>query len=1031
MEQFGLEDEVVSSPTTNFDFGNEDEVVQAPTQGQPQFSQNPIMRRMQETLDQNWVGRNLVGPAVSGIVNIPRNIAETVDVVATKALPEGNMVSRGARAITDAIPEADFAPNQGVVGDVVEFGAGMLGGGGVGVKLANMAAKALPTVNTTNKLAKAVSVGSGRLAKGAAFETGGVAATDIDAGTAFIGGNAALGDYTPDIIQNMGFDESGNVDDIRFEKKMNQIVEGLTLAGLGDVAGKVISKVWSGTVGPTASAVKRGVVNLFSPQKAQNDTMTDLVATLARVDPDNDPQGFKDAIARLKEITSDPTKRQHIFEFKSADSRLENVEVKRGTLDLVEDDVAQSGFRGLGMENENVDEIIRLRQFENAVKGSKLAAEELRPNRALQNTLEQTREVFGGESTVKPAAEAITSGLENKYIRPELENVGSLRVKSEDAQQALVDAISTDPFFADLAKDLVKYNPSVGKMADVQGQNLVNRIFANLDYMTKEKNTKFANPIMKEIKGSRKIVNEAIAEIDRLDSAMLPKSVRDRLANSDLSLFDLEEIANFNITDLIGSARNKETYRRADALGRFKQALTKDQIPYLRARHKRGDAAALKAIDDADEYYTKFLPWRTNPILMDVAESRWHDMGLQKPVESMRRVEQGIIESGTETGGSMYTDNMIDFMEREFANGSENVGVLTDFAIRNVAKDAQRILNSSGRLTPENVAPILSKLEKIGPVIQKADPIRYEQMIEFARGLQQNSIDMLDIDKIYGQAVKNLEGMEDRVYNSIAKEFYQRGSNIPLPENYDAFRQFFSSADNVGRIDELLNVVQGNPIAMDGIKSAYTKFLRDDFFSRAGTAVDRSNMLNLNNLREFADPEKGTYQIARKVLGDKYADQLRALVSHVYDVNARTKAGKDAMGIDPKSGARLSKTSVDKIITIVFGPLDRTGARLRTLTGQYVDAANMGNYAKAFIDEVLANPESFNQALVQLEKARTPLLSKQTKDMIYKSLIRGVFRRMGENPAPEPIPFEDQMNGLFGNTEGEVGERSEVPFSTR
>lgn len=993
------------------------------TSEQPQFSQNPTMRSVQKMLDNNWASRNIAGPALSGIANLPRNVAETVDVVATKVLPEGNMISRGARAVTDALPEVDFAPNKGVVGDVVEFAAPMFVGGGGMMKLATAAGNKMkaimPILNTQNKLGKAIVSGSGRLGKGVAFETGAVASTDIDAGTAFIGGNAALAPFTPEVIRDLGFDEEGNVDEVRFEKKMNQLIEGLTLAGAGDVAGKAVSKLWSGTVGPTATSVKRGIVNLFSPDKAQNQTMTDLVATIARVDPETDPKGFAEAMQRLKTIVSDPTKRNHIYDFADADPRLKNAEVKRSTLDLVEDDVAQRGFQGQGVENKNVDEIIRLRQFENAVKGSKLAAEELRPNRALQNTLDQTREVFGNEATVKPAAEGITSGLENKYIRPELENVGSLRVKSEDAQQALVDAISTDPFFADLAKDLVKYNPSVGKMADDTGKDLVGRLFQNLETMTTEKNNLFKMPIMKQIKGSPSIINKAIAEIDRLDPAMLPREVRDRLAKSDLSLFDLEEIANFNISDLQSAARNKETYRRADALGKFKKALTKDQTDFLKRRKKTGDAAALKAIKAADDYYTKFLPWRTNPILSDVAESRWHDMGLQKPVESMRRVEQGVIEAGTETGGSMYTDDMINFMEREFANGSEDVGVLVDFSIRNVAKDAQQILNRSGRLTPENVAPILSKLEKIGPVIQKADPIRYEQMIEFARGLQSNSIDMLDIEKVYDRAVKSLEGAEDKVYNNIAKEFYQKGSNIPLPENYEAFKQFFAGSTDTGRLNELLDVVSNNPIAMDGIKSAYTKYLRDDYFSRAGTAVDKSNMLNLNNLREFMDPEKAPYQIAKKVMGDKYADQLRALVGHVYDVNARTRTGKDMGGVNPDAGARLSKMSVDKLITLVFGPLDRTGARLRTLTGQYVESAKLGDYAKAFIDEVLSNPEAFDAALTKLQKANSPLVSKQNKQLIYKSLIRGVMRRMGESEAPEPTPFEDQMGSLFSN-EGEV-----------
>ena len=1067
MANFWENDAVVETPQGGGNFWENDPVVEAPTQQaapaptyqennptyvpsqkvitpQPQVSgalpqwltnilpkgnsPTPAPEVMGAGRYNTWTNENIVAPAIEGVINTPRNLAETAEILA----PEGSALKSMGQAITKNVPEVVLAPNKGATGEVVGAIAPIFLGGAGGLKLAGQAAtKVKGLINATSKMGKALEKGLTHVAKGFGFEAGGVAASDVDLGTGFVGKNSAFGDSEWNILKDWGFDTEGNPDEVRFEKKANQMIEGLIGAGVGDMATKIVSKLWTGTIGPSATAIKRGVVNLFSPDSAQNQTMTDLVATLKNIDPDTDPQGFANAIEQMKNILADPNKRKLVFDFAEADPRLPTTEVKKGTLDLLEDDIAEKGYRGPGVDNENVDEIIRLRQFENAVKGNKLSGEELQPNRALQNTLDQTREVFGGEATIKPAAEGITSGLEQKLIRPAQEEVGALRAAGEDTQQALVDAIKTDPFFVQVAKDLTKYNPSVGKMSDDVGMDLVQRLNQNYDEMTTVKNKLFSDPAMEAVIGSPRLIQEQIARIDRIDPTIIPKDLRAKLSGP-LTLRQMEEISNFNITDLIGAARNKETYKKADLLAGLKRSMTSDQIPYLRARHKKGDAAAIRAIDAADAFYQKYLPWRTNPILSDVADNyvkpdRFLTKNIQEPVEAVRALEEGVIESGTKTGGSVYTDQMVDFMENQFKNGAQDVDVLVDFALTNIAKDAQRILNTGGKLDVQSVGPILRNLEKIGPLLQKADPIRYEQLIQFGEGLQKNALKMEDIDSFIAGASKNLEGREAQVYDNIAQEFYSRDAfnqtRSVLPDNYESFKQLFASGDN-SRINQMLDVIKDNPIAMDGVKSAYTKYLRDEFLSRPGTALDKSNLLNIGSLKELSDPESAAYAQARMVLGDKYAENLRALTDHVYKINSRVKTGKELGGVDPKSGEKQSRMALDKIITLVFGPLDRTGARLRTLTGQYVDAANMSAYAKAFIDEVLANPQAFDDALTVLQTSRAGMVSAETKKMLRKSLYRGVLRRMGASDAPEPI--DQQTESLFG-TEG-VGKQSSVPF---
>jgi hypothetical protein len=1041
LANFWENDPVVEAPATGGNFWDSDAVEEPPVPSkevwtpkpsapQPEFMgapawltkmlpqrdvPAPVPEAMGAGAPAMWATENLVGPVVNAVVNTPRNLAETAEILSTP----GGMVNRAARSVIDTIPQVDVAPNKGIVGEGVEAIAPIFMGGSGGLKLAAAATKKVKSILPNLIKHKGIAKATERLAKGFGFEAGGVAASDIDLGTGFVGEKSAFGDSELNFLADWGFDEEGNVEEVRFEKKANQMIEGLTLAGFGDIAGKVVSKMWSGTVGPSVTAIKRGVTNLFSPDAAQNATMTDLVATLKNVDPD-DPAAFDAALDKLQDVTSDPATQKNLYEFAASNPKVENVEVKKGTLDLIEDDVADEGFRGTGKENANVDEIIRLRQFENAVKGNKLAAEELAPNRALQNTLDQTREAFGGQSTVKPAAEGITKGLEEKFIRPAQEEVGGLMATGMDAQQALVNSLKTDPFFVGVAKDLTKFNPSVGKMSDDVGTDLVERVFKNYDDMRKAKNDLFKDPALSTVRGSPTIINTVVAEIDRINPKLIPTDLRNKLGTP-MSLRDLEELANFNVSDLIGKARNKEAYKAAELLGKLKKSMTADQIPYMRKRHGKGDAAALRAIDKAEAYYKQYLPWRTNPILSDVADARFLSEGMQRPVEGMRAMEEGILESGTKTGGSVYTDNLVDFMETQFKNGSQDVEVLVDFALTNIAKDAQKILNAGGTLGAEHTGPILTALQKIGPLVQKADPIRYEQMIKFGEGLQKNAIDMDNFDSLINDATKRLEGQEGKVYDNIAKEFYSRDvanqTRAVLPENYESFKQVFASGDNA-RISEMLKVIEGNTVAMDGVKSAYTKYLRDDFLSRPGQALDKSNMLNLANMRQLADPESATYAQAKLIYGDEFAENLGALSDYVYKVNARTKAGKELGDVDAKSGDVAARKGLDKIITLIFGPLDRTGARLRTLTGQYVDSANMGQYAKAFIDEVLANPQAFNTAIKQLKASRSTMMSAQTKELLKKSIYRGIMRKMGESDAPAPSPLEDQTNELFGTGEG-------------
>jgi hypothetical protein len=309
----------------------------------------------------------------------------------------------------------------------------------------------------------------------------------------------------------------------------------------------------------------------------------------------------------------------------------------------------------------------------------------------------------------------------------------------------------------------------------------------------------------------------------------------------------------------------------------------------------------------------------------------------------------------------------------------------------------------------------ISAGENIAPLLKQADPRKLKELESLMTDIRNGLISSDALEPRIAELTKNVAQAEKSLYDETFKEFSV--TNKAIPNSYEGFKKLFTKAGNEGKLKEIMGFIGDDFVAQDGVKAALNDTLMNDYFFNSSGARMSSGARapNLAGINEFLQPNSSIRAYVRETMGAEAAELYGQSVSKIFDVT-KTTAGKQDLGMHLGEVDKNMGFALNRIITWVWGVLNPTAARVRTITSQYLNANPANPYLKDYLDKVMANSDLLIDIADEMIRAGgEPVLTQTQKDAIAKGLKRGAVSYLDNDNLNNQT--EQQTEEVFGNEE--------------
>jgi hypothetical protein len=217
-------------------------------------------------------------------------------------------------------------------------------------------------------------------------------------------------------------------------------------------------------------------------------------------------------------------------------------------------------------------------------------------------------------------------------------------------------------------------------------------------------------------------------------------------------------------------------------------------------------------------------------------------------------------------------------------------------------------------------------------------------------------------------------------------------------DGYTAFKKLLDDP-NAMRIGEdgatsgqLADIVRladesGDPVIRDALESAYARWLNDKLlnYTRGKGGARNLSEATVEKINSELSP---ALKYGDEIFKDK--PEVMQAIRTLVDDSTLVSIAKNAKGAASSSNtAELGAANqvVDRVITMVFGVLNRVGARLRIGSKAAMNAAYDTELRGQIIGRIMAEPDYFLEILKRVQKE--PTISRETYEMMRSWMVRG------------------------------------------
>lgn len=751
----------------------------------------------------------------------------------------------------------------------------------------------------------------------------------------------------------------------QWQKKWDLLGEGLIMGG---VFGAAATPLGAG-LRYVSSVVRKATTQWQSVPAQEKKIVLDLLHVFADIKDTDSPQIIREKMNRA--VSYIEKNRETLIKFSDLDSGVDNEKYINDTITALakELDPEMDGALLTGLES--------LRQSSISGKSPQLLDVMDAPARSLQRSLDNIADSRGDSENIPAARDTAITAKTEKEIVPIQQELARSQDDLVKATQKTEQLLARDPTFGPLIQKLgndvnIDFSGATVKQADT----ITNKLRDIWRDMTTKK-----NDLYKSI-GNAPIDRDGLDQFLAVHGENIPQDILSRLQMKDLDFQSLNQELGPRIGATIKGLKSDpaKNFGTIDALSRLQKHIDEDQLDFLAS--SGAEDVAERAKIAKDYFINQYKPYWRDGRLEDIAND-FQD--LNRPLTSQASARNTVTSTLIDPKNPDLSGQMVDVIERNI--GKEGTKEINDFALLNIAQDVQKFVNAKGKLSPEDAERFASTLDRVVPILQKTNPEQVPQLNNMLTNLRNNRFDTNELQDTIDRLSKDLKDKEEEIYGTFFKEFFggKSGAREKLPDSFKSMQELFNKDQNSDRIAEIKELVKDNPIAKQGFEAAYIKNLKKNL-EASGQTPGRLRQSNLAGLEDLLDPDSSTVKYGKEIFGDEYMTLIQKLANNVYDIEAPMNARRGA-GLNTKQFGEEASKSADSIITWIFGVLDPTAARIRTIKKDLGKAYDPEDQVKRILDTVLSNPDEFTR--IAKEVLKNPIITTEQKRMMRKALIRG------------------------------------------
>ena len=807
-------------------------------------------------------------------------------------------------------------------------------------------------------------------------EIGMASTMDEDVDTLVIGENA----WIP-LLRGINLDDEREASN-QLEKRLNILADGL-------VAAKVLEKGIQATTWTTKLAkgmILDPVMGFFSKDKQAKTLVGEMIQNVLQIENATDPELKQKLMNNL--IEKIRNNKEVIVKIDNIEG-LDQIEINRDTMGAIIE-----GYKGDPVTTARAAE---MRKGQGKASTMKKMAEPSSKFRELLDTIEDTS---GGTKSINEAGDILRKSGE-KDVQLYKNAITKIEDDIKLTKEDVTSLIKNDPSFGEKLK----------KLAETSGDFTVH----DLSRMSEDEIADAFNKGIKAMRTQRKALYDAIpdnafadeesladfitkigADEDTISS--LPKNVR-RLFGEDADLSNFKYLHNEVLPQVSkeinrlekANIPNRKAY---ETLIELKDNIL-SQVDYLA---ESGQDAAYNAVQTARQWETEvYAPLLRQGPMQDVANTAKTtvERGI-KDVEYSQTVQDTLTKSLREQKRH-EAKQIIDVLSRpEFGNRPD---LITDYILGNTISELHTKIISGeiADLSSEEAVKFVTSLSDFSNIIKDSSPAQAERIGAFVASLRNSKDKLRTLEEMLPAAKEAMEQAENVVLDGELKNFFKKQGDlrIPVESGMESFSSIFRQGGNTALVKQLVNRAkqEGNELALKGMQAAYARHVREAL-TTAGTEVGGAANINLAQGKKIRGEVTDLLNYGDILFKDKpgVMDATRQILNIATD-NEISKRVPSMSATTQGSEEKKFRSVFDMINTLVFGPLNRVGSRVRSTGSRVIANMSPEQETAIMLEQLYSDPDYFLSVAEKIAKEGTSNISPATKEMIWKLGLRtGIYR---------------------------------------
>ena len=873
------------------------------------------------------------------------------------------------------------------------------------------------------------------LATALTAEVGASATMSTGEGTAFVGEGASVLPIADGI--DLGSSEADTI----LTHRINTLSEGLAMSGilgpLIKVGEEVVSLATKFVVLPIVTGLKG------SDEAISRRAYGELMQKITMLDGNRGLSAADDARAR-QEVIQTLKDNKDIF-ISGLNTLDENEAVVIDTISAllrgVDDPEARSVLAGLRQGH------LAARQG----SGQTIAAME-GPQRALEGEITGTAQQVGGETptqqtgTITGAAEEFAEAGRG-LIRSADDAVEQAKAQYNTSVNNLTEDIGTDLNFGD---DLTRLSSVVGtdipKLKTGKREDIQQFVKDAYESMNQKKNDLYADisggavepqtlreifsDVTEENISAASGVVMASSPLRKLMTLVKPKEIVEDVDGKQISRIETDDETTARIQKTLDeegldfgffyrqirpelSQAASDVYNQSPAASRMLRKVVADIDGRMVDDVSVNDVDLADAATEAKRYYKEdYAPvWRSQGKMQDYSDI--HDSTLGRG-EGFRRGFEEQTEALTKDVLTGYNASSVDSLAQAIAV-VDDPSAIADYMILDVINNLANDIRTGG-VDSVNFADVTVLVQQYAEVLNKTFPTKAAQLNEFLKRIEKASGDKAEMGRILAANADNMAKARQAVADSELSKFLRKTNPDDLQTTAGPYAVFESllqnKEDGAGIIKDLVARAEKmdparQKIVIDGMKTAYMRFLRDKIFSVSQESGGTS-AIKQANVRATEEEMNTFIEMGASVFKDApgYMEGFTSLLEVAGQISREKKAIPVA-GMSATTFLKEARTASGRLINMTLGPLNRLGTKVRATFGMLFEGKNPTARAQMILDNLYADPNY----IIELSKKydRTPM-DEAVKQQLLSALLSSVPKTAAAATGSDE---KQQMSDLF------------------